>query len=178
MSTYTFEIQTDVAAAPDFVWRQATDMRSVNLELSPLIRMTYPWQLRDLNAAATLLRHRLFRSWILLFGVLPIDFYGITFVAIEPGRRFLERSSTLNYRLWQHERVIETRPSGTRIIDRLVITPRLRFLGPPLRGFVRALFNLRHKNLLKRFGAATPHRSLTDHDDLKGGRATEEILVL
>ncbi len=35
--------------------------------------MTNPRQNPDLKAAAKLLRHRLFRSWVLLFGILPID---------------------------------------------------------------------------------------------------------
>lgn len=151
MTTYTFEIESDVAALPEEVWRQATDMGSVNLELRPLLRMTFPAQIRNLNIAGA--PHRLppFRSCVLLFGVLPIDSYNVYMVAFEPHRRFLERSMTVHYRLWQHERIIEPLPAGTRIKDRLVTSPRVGCLGPLLHGFVRFLFRLRHKNLLNRY---------------------------
>ena len=57
------------------------------------------------------LGERLFRSWILLFGVLPIDYDDITLVSIEPGRGFHERSSMLSMRVWEHERTW-SRPAG------------------------------------------------------------------
>ncbi len=177
MTTYTFEIKSDVAASSQEVWRQATDMRAVNRELWPLLRMTYPAPLRDLNVAATPLWHRLFRSWVLLFGVLPIDCYDVTIVAFEPERRFVERSATINYRLWQHERVLEPLPSGVRIKDRVVIRPRVGCLGPLLHGFVRSLFRLRRKNLIRRFGEAAPRPSTADRDRVERGRETEEIFV-
>ncbi len=177
MITYTFEIESDVAAPKDEVWRQATDMRAVNLELHPLLRMTYPKRLQDLNEAVTPLQHQLFRSWVLLFGVLPIDYYDVNIVAFEPESRLLERSTTLNFRLWQHERIIECVPSGARIMDRIIASPRVGCLGPLFREFVRYLFILRHKNLLKRFGEAAPRLSCTDLDSLESKRKLEEILV-
>jgi len=37
----------------------------------------------------------------------PIDYDDLTFIELEPVRRFLERSPMLSQREWQHERVIE-----------------------------------------------------------------------
>ncbi len=37
------------------------------------------------------------RSWILLGGLIPVDFDDLRLVELEPGRRFLERSRTLTF---------------------------------------------------------------------------------
>ena len=60
------------------------------------------------------------RSWILLAGVLPVDYDDLCLAELEPGRRFLERSSTLSFSLWQHERVVEPESEATcRVTDLL-----------------------------------------------------------
>jgi hypothetical protein len=41
-----------------------------------------------------------------------VDYDDLCLAELEPGRRFLERSSTLAFRVWQHERVVE--PEGDR----------------------------------------------------------------
>ena len=150
--TYTFEVQSVVAATPAAVWQHATNMSRVNLELWPLARMTYPQQYQQLKPLLAQLQQRLFRSFILLFGVFPVDYYDITFEEFEPGHRFLERSPTLTQRVWQHERVIEASPGGTRVTDRVVFGPRILCLVPLYRGFVQSLFNMRHKNLRRLLG--------------------------
>ncbi len=166
MRAFNFEIESEVAASPEEVWRHSTDMRTVNLELRPLVRMTYPRRHEDLRASTRLLGRPLFRSWVLLFGLVPLDHYDVTFLEFEPGHRFLERSPTLTHRLWQHERLIESSPVGSRVTDRLVFSPRLPWLGTLHRVFVRTLFTLRHKNLRRLFGGpqaqvklGTPGRS-------------------
>ena len=58
------------------------------------------------------------RSWILLGGLIPVDFDDLRLVELEPGRRFLERSRTLTFSLWQHERVVEPEGEGScRVTD-------------------------------------------------------------
>ena len=52
------------------------------------------------------------RSWILLGRVLPVDYDDLCLAELEPGRRFLERSRTLAFAVWQHERVIEPGSEG------------------------------------------------------------------
>jgi ligand-binding SRPBCC domain-containing protein len=154
MRNYKFEIESTVEASPDKVWRHATNMRTVNLELRPLLRMTYPRRYESLEVSSITLQQPLFRSWVLLFGVLPIDTYDITFVEFEPGHRFLERSPTLSQRRWQHERAIETSGVGARVTDRIEIRPRATWLLPLYSWLVRLVFRNRHRNLRRLFGAA------------------------
>jgi hypothetical protein len=93
------------------------------------------------------------RSWLLLFGVLPVDYDEIGLERIEPGRGFLERSTMLSQRLWEHERTIE--PAGTgaaTLVDRVAWEPRLPLPGRLLRPLIAAVFRHRHKQLRRHFG--------------------------
>jgi hypothetical protein len=98
------------------------------------------------------------RSWILLLGLLPVEYDDLRLVELDPGRRFLERSSMLTLRPWQHERIVE--PVGD---DSCRVTDRLSFeLRTPLRsipgagrlagGLVTALFAHRHRRLRSAYG--------------------------
>jgi ligand-binding SRPBCC domain-containing protein len=98
------------------------------------------------------LGERIFRSWVLLFGVLPIDFDDLTLVALEPGSGFHERSRMLSMRIWEHERTLEPSGGGCRIRDRLSFEPRLPGMGPLLERFIRATFAHRHRRLRRQFG--------------------------
>ena len=101
------EVATRLAAPAGAVWDRVTTFEGVNDELRPLMRMTAPPHMRRLDAVDVRPGERLFRSWILLFGVLPVDYDDITLVSIEPGRGFHERSSMLSMRVWEHERTLE-----------------------------------------------------------------------
>ena len=69
------------------------------------------------------------RAWLRLFGVIPFDYDRILILELEPGRRFLERSTMLSMRVWEHERTLKPVEGGTEIHDRIVFEPRLPF-GP------------------------------------------------
>lgn len=156
---YAFSLASRLSAPPAQVWAHATSMRGVNRELFPLARMTYPAAFARLDAARLPLGRRAFRSWILAGGFLPIDYDDLTFVAIEPGRRFLECSPMLTQREWRHERLVEAVDGGTLVTDRLAFVPRIRALGPLQLWVFRAAFALRHRNLRRIFGgggATTP----------------------
>lgn len=148
----TFRFESDLAASPDALWAHATSMRGVNHELAPLVRMTYPRSRAVLTANEIRLGERMFRSWILLFGVLPIDWDDLRFVAIEPGRRFLERSAMATQRIWEHERTIEAIPGGARIADRVRFEPCVAWLGALQAPLFRLVFRWRHARLRRRFG--------------------------
>ena len=97
------------------------------------MRMTAPARVRALDPAEVVLGERIFRSWVLLFGVIPIDYDDLTLIALEPGRGFHERSRMLSMRVWEHERTLE--PDGeaaARVRDRLSFEPRLPGSGPLL----------------------------------------------
>jgi ligand-binding SRPBCC domain-containing protein len=151
--SFAFEFSSRLAAPPAEVWAHATSMRGVNRELFPLVRMTHPNGLESLEGSRVPLGERAFRSWLLLFGVVPIDCDNLTFIELEPGR-FLERSPMLSQREWQHERRVDACEGGCIVTDRVRSEPRIAALAPLFRSVFRMAFALRHRNLRRRFGAA------------------------
>ena len=69
------------------------------------------------------------RAWLRLFGVIPFDYDHLTIVELEAGKRFLERSTMLSMRRWEHERTLTPVPGGTRVHDRVILEPRLPIPG-------------------------------------------------
>ena len=150
--TYRFSLASEVDASAVEVWAHALSMAGVNRELFPLARMTSPPGVAVLDPGSVQLGRPLFRSWILLFGLLPIDYDDLTFVEFEPGRRFLEASPLLSQREWVHERIVEPKGSGCRISDSISFVPRVTLLGPVYLPVFRLVFRLRHRNLSRIFG--------------------------
>ena len=93
---------------------------------------------------------------------MPVDYDDVRFAEVEPGRRFLERSSLFSQRLWEHERVIEPRPHGCRITDRIRFESRLPWLASFYSPLFQAVFRLRHRNLRRLFGAAAQQAAEAD----------------
>jgi len=144
-------VSSSLRAEAEVLWEHAVQPLGVNRELRPFLRMTFPSECTDLTAAATP-GERICRSWLLLGGVVPVEFDDIVIVEIEPGRRFLERSTLLTQKLWEHERTIEPTSPGCRVTDRVRFVPRLPGLGWFFAGVFRAVFRWRHRNLRRLFG--------------------------
>jgi hypothetical protein len=146
-----FSVGSLLEARPEAVWERAMSAAGINAELGPWLRMTVPRGVESLDL------HRLGpgplgRSWLLLCGVVPVDYDEIGLEWVEPGRGFLERSTMLTQRLWEHERTIAAEGSGARIVDRLAWEPRLPLPGRLLRPLIAALFRHRHRRLQRHFG--------------------------
>ncbi len=140
-------------ASPEALWRHADSPAGVNRELGPLLRMSFP----DGTASITggwKPGQRVCRSWLLLFGLLPIEYDDLSFVEVDPGRRFLERSELLSQRSWEHERTIAPHRAGCRVRDRVRFSARLPFLEAAYAPVFRWVFRLRHRNLRRTFGSA------------------------
>lgn len=161
MPDATFEIATRLAASAERVWAAALTEEGINHELGPWLRMTMP---RAIEPGMTIedapLGEKLGRSWILLAGVLPVDFDDLRLVERGPGMRFLERSRLGSARAWQHEReVVAMGPGECEIVDRLEIELRapLRAIGGAAvaRRLIRALFTHRHRRLVQRWGGVS-----------------------
>lgn len=152
--TRRFEISTRLAAEPAQVWGHCTSVSGVTRELRPWFRMTFPRGIESLTPPNVELGARSFRSWMLLFGVLPLDFDDVTFVELEPGRRFLERSTMGSQRLWLHERIVEPSSGATQITDRLQWEGRFPGAELVFAAVVPRLFAWRHRKLRQIFGAA------------------------
>ena len=156
VARYHFERSTLLAADTATVWAHALSMTGVNKELFPLARMTYPAGAEKIRPNRRLLGKRLFRSWILAFGMLPIDYDDITIVELDDGHRFLERSPMFSQREWSHERTVTPAGQGSLISDRVSFTPRIRLFGPLQHLVFRFAFWLRHRNLIHLFGSPKP----------------------
>jgi hypothetical protein len=140
-------------ARPDRVWDRVITPAGINDEMRPWLRMTTPRGLDRLDPGSIELGKPIGRSWILLFGLLPFDYDEITLVRLEEGRGFLERSSMLSQRTWEHERTLEpVGEGGCLITDRVRWRPRLGLPGAPLRPLFRWFFRHRHRRLRRRFG--------------------------
>jgi ligand-binding SRPBCC domain-containing protein len=127
-------------------------MPGVNAELMPVVRMTYPRWYERLDRNPLVPGRQLFRSVLMLFGVLPVDVHAITLVSLTPGRGFLESSSSLLHRHWIHERALEPGSAGTKLSDRVYFECRVPGLDAALTPVVRAVFRHRHAQLRRRFG--------------------------
>lgn len=149
-----FSLSSELSAEPGVVWRHAVSPAGVNREFHPFLRMTFPAGLGDITAGWQPGR-RLFRSWLLLAGILPVEYDDIRLKEVEPGRRFLERSTMLLQRVWEHERVIEPVGAGCRVTDRVCFMPRVPGTGLLLAPVFRAVFRWRHRRLRRLFGAMT-----------------------
>ena len=142
-----FEVSSLVPARPPQVWERITTRAGINYELRPWLRMTLPRGIEGLDPGALTLGKPLGRSWVFLFGMLPLEYDDITLVELEPGRRFLERSPTLSQRCWQHERIVEPAEGGSRVTDRIRMEPRLGIPAKPQVPIFRAVFRHRHRRL-------------------------------
>ena len=152
-----FQIQSTLEASPAEVWQHISSMAGVNRELMPLLRMTYPAGLERLDQQTVPLGARLFRSYLLAFGVLPVDWDDLAFESITPGQGFVESSSLATARTWQHRRWIDAGATSESCLltDHLTWTPRLAVPGAIFRQIVPLLFRHRHRQLVKMFGGVT-----------------------
>jgi ligand-binding SRPBCC domain-containing protein len=153
-------VQTSRVAAPaDAVWRRAVSPEGINHELGPWLRMTMPASIRGMGIDDVPLGEPLGRSWILLFGLIPVDYDDLLLAEREPGRRFLERSRLLTMATWQHEREVRAVGEGCEVADRLAFELRRGLAAVPgaqrmARAVIAWLFRHRHRRLVAWFGAA------------------------
>lgn len=143
------------STTPEVAWAEATDPGGINGELMPLVRMTMPRRLRGRDLDDFPVGTPAGRSWILLGGLLPVDYDDLCLVELDPPRRFLERSRTLTFAVWEHERLVGPSGAGAAVTDRLGFE-----LKKPLRrvpgaarlaaAIVGLLFAHRHRRLRAR----------------------------
>lgn len=153
MNEAEFEVSSRLHAGVDSVWERIMTAEGINDELMPIVRMTASPQLRRIAPEDVVVGTRLCRSWILLFGFLPIDYDDIVLERLEPGRGFLERSTMLSQRLWEHERTLERDGDDRcRITDRIRYRPRIPLPARWLRPVFQMMFRHRHRRLRRHFG--------------------------
>jgi ligand-binding SRPBCC domain-containing protein len=156
MSSAEISITSRVDATPDRVWERVTSPEGINHEMRPWMRMTLPRGVEGLSIDQVEVGQPIGRSWILLFGLIPIDFDELNIVRLDPGRGFLERSRMLSQRSWEHERTIEPDGNGSLVTDRIRWQPRLGLPAAALRPMFRAFFRHRHRRLQSHFAGQPP----------------------
>jgi ligand-binding SRPBCC domain-containing protein len=147
-------VSSRLDADPAKVWDRVTTPAGINDEIRPIMRMSVPAGVDRLDPEKIELGTRIGRSWVFLFGLVPFDYDDLILVGLDPGRRFLERSSMLSQRVWEHERTLEPAGAGCLITDRVSWEPRLGLPGRPLRPLIGFIFRHRHRRLRRRFGGA------------------------
>lgn len=126
-------------------------MSGVNRELGPLIKMTVPlgWLNRSILDYPT--GQHLFHSWILLFGLLPIDRHSFFLESIDSSEGFVEgfteRSSSIVNSQWLHERKVMATASGCCVSDTIEFQCRIPLVGYWLKPVYRGVFTLRQRKL-------------------------------
>lgn len=162
-------ITTELPVAGPDLWDAVCRLEGVNRELGPWLRMTTPRGLEGATIADLEPGRPAGRSWLLLGGLLPVDYDDLCLVEIEPPRRFLERSRMLTIDPWEHERTIDPLgPARCRIADRLRFDLRRPLAGIPGAGalaerVVGAIFRHRHRRLAKLY--PTPDRTTRRPDE-------------
>ncbi len=151
MAQYTLNFQSEVKASPEQAWSWATSVTGILTELHPIARMTVPRGLTSVLDLDIEFGKPMLRTWLLLFGFLPIDRIDSTLIDLQEGRGFVEQSPTLSLRLWRHERSIEAVPGGSKITDHLTFEPYLG--GPLVKRLISWLFRHRHSVLRRELGA-------------------------
>ncbi|MBL7498650.1 hypothetical protein I6A84_32725 [Frankia sp. CNm7] len=156
------ERRSEVPAPAGEIWARVSRMDGVNDEFRPWMRMTVPRALRGASLDDLPLGVLAGRSWLLLFGLVPFDYDDLVIAEREPGRRFLERSTMLSMRRWEHERILKPCDAGTGTGGRTVVHDRIVFelrrplalvpgLGAVVASVVSGLFAHRHRRLERAF---------------------------
>tara|TARA_R110002072_G_scaffold77138_1_gene180281 strand:- start:8375 stop:8890 length:516 start_codon:yes stop_codon:yes gene_type:complete len=151
MKIYEFERSSELNASPSLLWDAAVTPANINREFRPVLRMTFPNDTRRITEPLVL-NQTIFRSWLLLFGVLPIEYDDLAFSEIVEGQMFHEKSSMFFVRTWEHIRCITPVECGSRLTDTIRFEPKVRVLGPAQMQLFKLVFKLRHTNLVKTYG--------------------------
>jgi ligand-binding SRPBCC domain-containing protein len=150
-----FSITSFVKTPREAVWSRISQISGVNEEFYPILKMTCPEPNMRISPSH-ITGKPLFRSWLLLLGIMPIEYDLIQIVACEDGVGFTEKSSMALMSEWHHQRILVSTARGTRITDNLKFRPRrgVFFLGWLFKRIVAALFRYRHHRLGEMFGSS------------------------
>jgi len=148
-----FEVSSNLKISPENVDELLT-MKGVNREMSPLIRMTAPSEWSSKPIFEWPAGKVLFSSWILLFGILPIDRHTFFFQSIDRQRGFAESSSSITNKVWHHRRDIKMNEALPQITDTVEFKCRLPMLAYVLAPVYRFIFTHRHRVLRSYYGGS------------------------
>ena len=151
----SIRFESKLLARRERIWEWITSVKGISAEMWPFFRMTSPKSVQSLADVQLQPGVRMFRSYIFLFGVLPIDYSDMTLLELTPGVGFIEQSPMGSMKLWRHERHIAPCPSEPGVfllVDQLTFHPRMarRLVG----WFICRVFTHRHKVLRENLDGA------------------------
>jgi len=143
--TISIRFESRLQAPTTRIWEWITSVEGISAEMWPYFRMTTPKSIRSLADVQLRPGIPMFRSYVFLFGFLPIDYSDMTLLELDKGVGFVEQSTMGSMTLWRHERHLVTYPSDPAaviLVDQLTFQPRMakRFVG----WFIRRVFVHRH----------------------------------
>ena len=148
--TIALRFASTLHAPREAVWQWITSWAGIRRETMPYFAMTAPRGMRSIAEVQVVPGRRLFRSYLLYGGLLPLDYIDLTVIELTPGHGFTESSPMLSLKAWQHQRqILEAPGGGVQLVDTLRFQPR--FLPGLTRWFVTRLFDHRHAVLRRAF---------------------------
>ena len=142
-----------LGARPHQVWSRVTSQEGLDHEFRPVLTMRFPKAHRGRTIDALPVGEPVGRAWLLLGGVLPVEYDDLCLVEVETASHFVEESRLGSAPRWRHERRLEGVADGwTRLTDKVSFTPRRGLPTPVTRAVVGAVFKHRHRRLRGWFG--------------------------
>jgi len=130
------------------LWKSIWSFDHINKEIAPLFRMTSPSiDLDTIDPKSIPLNQQLFKSYIFLFKIIPIDIHSFMLKSIIEFEFFEETSSSLMMKHWNHTRALKARGPQTLLIDKIEYQHRLGFMGQICFPIYKFVFAHRHKKL-------------------------------
>jgi len=151
MNDFGFSIETLIDTDKQRLWQHITQMKNVNAELMPFVKMTYPKDKSEIGNNDVPLDEILFKSYILLFGFIPIDIHYLKLDKIDFGNAFYENSTTFTHKYWKHTRTLTAQGNKTLVRDEVHFLPRFAPLGNVMLPVIKRVFENRHEKLKKNF---------------------------
>jgi len=129
------------------LWGSVNTFSKLNIELSPVLKMTYPKNFKDISFEKYPDNVFVFSSTILLLRFIPIDIYRVRLISVIPDIGFIEESESLFTSSWKHTRKIYENNQICMIEDKLEVMPKYIFFVPIIYLLINIVFKNRHRNL-------------------------------
>ena len=88
----SLHFESRLGAPAPRVWDWIASTRGISAEMWPFFRMTFPKGVRSLGEIRVRPGVRICRSYLFLFGLLPIGYSDLTLIDLNPGQGFVEQS--------------------------------------------------------------------------------------
>jgi hypothetical protein len=146
------ELVSELEAPRALVWDRVVRVSGANDELWPFAKMTRPaFEDRLTSPEPGMLPP--FRTWFLLFGLVPVARRSMQLEVLAEGR-FVETSTSWLTGTSRHERVATTGARGSTVLtDRLTIESRGKVMDAVMRAGISTTFRRRHRRVQRHFAA-------------------------